>query len=428
MGAKFERFTPEARHALILAQAEARRLGHSRIGSEHLLLGLIGVDGSVAVALLNALGVDLGKIHMQIERSITQGQREASDKPDPTLSLKQVFQFAVDEANSSRDRYIGTEHLLLGLLREGSGIANQVLQETGVSLEQVRTGMESVPRRAQRSLSLEDELNLLTPHPQQRSIKSKIPAKISPAFGLIILATMIAGYLLYRGEVNYVVTILLLVAFVAGGWIVSLSLHEFGHAVVAFWGGDRAVVEKGYLTLNPLKYTDVTYSILLPLMFLAMGGIGLPGGAVYVNTATIRSKHMRSLTSAAGPIATLLCAIILFVPFVTRVVNVDRTNHFEFWSGLALLAFLQITSVFLSLLPIPGLDGFGIIEPFLPELILSRMQRYRSLTFVVFFLLFFNDNPLRQAFWSGIKQICSLVNLDFDLVVAGLRLFQFWTI
>jgi Zn-dependent protease len=75
------------------------------------------------------------------------------------------------------------------------------------------------------------------------------------------------------------------------GWIFSLCLHEFSHAVVAYYGGDTSVKDKGYLTFNPLKYTHPVYSIVLPVIFLLLGGIGLPGGAVYIETWRLRSKR-----------------------------------------------------------------------------------------------------------------------------------------
>ena len=71
-------------------------------------------------------------------------------------------------------------------------------------------------------------------------------------------------------------------------WIFSVCIHEFGHAIVAYWGGDHTVKDKGYLTLNPLRYANPVMSLLIPLVFLAMGGIGFPGGAVYINTQALR--------------------------------------------------------------------------------------------------------------------------------------------
>ena len=90
---------------------------------------------------------------------------------------------------------------------------------------------------------------------------------------------------------------------VLGGWVFSLCLHEFSHALVAYWGGDWTVREKGYLTFNPLKYTHPVFSLLLPLLFLVSGGIGLPGGAVYIETWRLRNGYWRSAMSLAGPMA-----------------------------------------------------------------------------------------------------------------------------
>src|SRR5512138_3379012 len=90
------------------------------------------------------------------------------------------------------------------------------------------------------------------------------------------------------------------------GWIFSLCLHEFSHALVAYIGGDYTVKEKGYLTFNPLKYTNRLHPLILPLLFLPIGGIRLPGGAVY-----IERERILSAMSPAGPAASLLIAIIL---------------------------------------------------------------------------------------------------------------------
>ena len=253
------------------------------------------------------------------------------------------------------------------------------------------------------------------------------PIRVSPVFGLIVLVTLVAGYGTYTRDLRDVVTRLFLIVFVLGGWVVSLCLHEFGHALVAYIGGDQGVAGKGYLTLNPFKYTHSVFSIVFPLIFLAMGGIGLPGGAVYINPGAIRSKYLRSLTSAAGPIATMACAAILLIPFATGIFEDGQTQHLAFWAGLALLAFLQITALFFNLLPIPGLDGFGILAPFLPQEFLKGVRSLGMFTYLVIFLLFFGGTPVSRTFWKAIFYVASLVNLDFFLVDLGLRLFQFWS-
>lgn len=251
-----------------------------------------------------------------------------------------------------------------------------------------------------------------------------IPIAPSPIFGLIVLITGIAGCLAYLGKFPSATVFV----FVTGGWITSLCLHEFGHALVAWLGGDKGVADKGYLTLNPIRYTHSLFSIIFPLVFLVMGGIGLPGGAVYINSSAIRSRRMRSLTSAAGPIATGTVAIVLLVPFAVGLVNLDLVvgAHFPFWAGLALLAFLQLTGLFFNLLPIPGLDGFGILEPYLSQGVSRSIRNLGYFTYIIIFLLFFNNTPVSRGFWNLIAFISSLVGLDYDLVYFGFSIFQFW--
>src|SRR5258708_7677798 len=89
-------------------------------------------------------------------------------------------------------------------------------------------------------------------------------------------------------------------------WILTVVLHEFAHGIVAYWGGDYTIRERGGLTLNPLQYIDPVMSIALPVLFLVMGGIPLPGGATYVRTDLLRSRLWQTLVSLAGPAMNLL--------------------------------------------------------------------------------------------------------------------------
>ena len=139
MADKFDRFTKRARRVLSLAQEEAQRLSHNYIGTEHLLLGLIREENSVAVKVLRELGVKPERVKDMVERTVGQGQRTMfSPKLTLTPRTKRVIELAVDEARRMGHHYIGTEHLLLGLVREGEGVAVNVLRSMGVSLEKVR--------------------------------------------------------------------------------------------------------------------------------------------------------------------------------------------------------------------------------------------------------------------------------------------------
>lgn len=205
------------------------------------------------------------------------------------------------------------------------------------------------------------------------------------------------------------------------GWIFSLCLHEFSHALVAYYGGDTTVREKGYLTFNPLKYTHPVYSIVLPLLFLLVGGIGLPGGAVYIETWRLRSRGWISAVSLAGPAANLLLAIVLGI-----VLSVAPTTQSGIWPGLAFLAFLQVSAVILNLIPLPPFDGFGAIEPYLPSDIRGTVAQLRGmLPLVVFFLLWYVPF-VNAGFWRLVNALASLVGVPFDLALLGLSGFQFW--
>jgi Zn-dependent protease len=205
------------------------------------------------------------------------------------------------------------------------------------------------------------------------------------------------------------------------GWVFSLCLHEFSHALVAYFGGDTTVRDKGYLTFNPLKYTHPVYSLLLPLLFLVLGGIGLPGGAVYIETWRLRSRGWMSAVSLAGPAANLVLAVVLGI-----ILGVAPVTSGGIWPGLAFLAFLQVSALVLNLIPLPPFDGFGAIEPYLSNDIRAGLAQTRGmLPFVVFFLLWYVP-AVNSAFWSAVLSLTHLVGVPLQLAQLGLSSFMFW--
>ena len=139
MSDKLDRFTKRARRVLTLAQEEALRLNHNYIGTEHLLLGLVREENGVAVKVLRELGVEPSQVIRAVERTVGRGERAPFGKPTLAPRTKRVIELAVDEARLMGHHYIGTEHLLLGLVREGEGIAVNVLRGLGINLDRVRT-------------------------------------------------------------------------------------------------------------------------------------------------------------------------------------------------------------------------------------------------------------------------------------------------
>ena len=139
MADRFDKFTERARKVLQLAQEEAQRFNHNYIGTEHLLLGLVREGEGVAAKVLGNLGVELNKVRSAVEFIIGRGDRTVAGDIGLTPRAKKVIELSVDEARRLNHHYIGTEHLLLGLVREGEGIAAGVLESLGVSLDKVRS-------------------------------------------------------------------------------------------------------------------------------------------------------------------------------------------------------------------------------------------------------------------------------------------------
>jgi Zn-dependent protease len=111
------------------------------------------------------------------------------------------------------------------------------------------------------------------------------------------------------------------------GWIFALCIHEFCHAVVAYAGGDKSVKDKGYLTLNPIKYTDPGLTLVIPIIMLMLGGIALPGAAVYIDRSALRNRFWNSAVSAAGPFGSAVMIFVYASPFMLRLRQAKSRQH-----------------------------------------------------------------------------------------------------
>ncbi|BAZ07361.1 tetratricopeptide repeat protein [Calothrix sp. NIES-3974] len=218
------------------------------------------------------------------------------------------------------------------------------------------------------------------------------------------------------------------------GWIVSLCLHEFGHAITAYWGGDKSVKEKGYLTLNPLKYTDPGVSLLMPLLILMIGGIALPGGAVYIDHQSLRDRKWESAVSVAGPFADMVIAVVLSIPFIFGWHNaiLDGSGGDSWWMyiypAIAYVINLNIFVVLINLLPIPGLDGFGIIAPWLPRQIKPRINwLYRYGIWILMGLLWFVP-PLSRGLWEITFMLGNVLQVPRELIFVGSEGFRQYSV
>lgn len=210
---------------------------------------------------------------------------------------------------------------------------------------------------------------------------------------------------------------------VIAGWVITLCLHEFSHSVVALAGGDTSVRARGYLTLNPLKYTDPVFSIVIPLVLLAVGGIPLPGGAVLIEHYRLRSRAWQSLVSAAGPAANLVCGFLLTL--LARVFS-PEDGVTGLSAGLAFLAVLQFVTFVLNILPVPGFDGFGIIAPHLSPATQRAIAPIRPWAPLIVFALIWSIPQASAILFDPALWFFDLVGGSRQDAYWGQLLFQFW--
>jgi Zn-dependent protease len=243
----------------------------------------------------------------------------------------------------------------------------------------------------------------------------------SPIFWAIVGLTVLGGGLAYSvGDdvtpLAYAGVFILVIA----GWVVSLCLHEFGHAFTAWRFGDRTIEIRGYLDMDPRRYISPVWSILVPIAITAIGGIGLPGAAVYLRTSYMTARQ-RTLVSLAGPAANLLLAVLL----LEATSLFFDPKHPILWAGIAFLGFLQITAVLLNLLPIPGLDGYNALEPHLSPETQRALDQFKPYGFVLLFFLLFAP-IVNQWFFGLVDSLFELSGVPGLMWRAGAGLTQFW--
>jgi Zn-dependent protease len=229
--------------------------------------------------------------------------------------------------------------------------------------------------------------------------------RISPVFLAIVAVAVTGAVASWTGFGN---TRFAVFVFVFAAYFTVLCLHEFGHAYAAHRTGDTEIAARGYLDLNPLRYMNPLFSLILPALYLVIGGIPLPGGAVIVDRTAARQRWQASLISASGPLTNIVAAglamtaVALFAP-----TNEDMLYgpHAAFWSGLSFFAFIEVAVALLNLIPVPGLDGYGIVEPYLRYETRRGLEPIRPYGVLLVLLLLFAFTPLRDWFENTVNSI-----------------------
>jgi Zn-dependent protease len=244
----------------------------------------------------------------------------------------------------------------------------------------------------------------------------------SPIFLAVVAVTVAGGYLTWQATEITRTARFGVFLFILAGWVLTVCLHEFAHAFLAWRFGDHEVAARGYLTLNPLKYSHPVLSILLPVLFIAIGGIGLPGGAVYLHPHRFRTNLQRALVSLSGPAINVGFAVLLLI--LVRHVGA-QSSHAIFWYAVAGLALLQVMASVLNLLPIPGLDGYGILEPYLDPQFRNGAEQVKPFGMLIVFALI-QVPSLNRVFFNAIYWLFSLSGLPDVVGRVGLELLRFW--
>jgi len=212
------------------------------------------------------------------------------------------------------------------------------------------------------------------------------------------------------------------VGFVLVGWIFSLCLHEFGHAVTAVLGGDTSPGTLRYLSFNPLHYTNLLMSIILPVVFILIGGFALPGGAVYLRRDLIRNRAWQSAISLAGPFGNFL--FLLGLALLSRVVPAE--GHTALLSAIGVLALFQALAIVLNLIPVPPLDGFGVILPWLPRELAQLAMTLSMYAFLLFFAVLFFVPQVWVYLLGASEVLLGGLGIDLYYVQTGWNNLFFW--
>ncbi len=430
----FANYTTAAETCVLNASREATTLQHAQVQPEHLLLTLLTPESGTAWNLLAETLRNPATMQEGLRIVLADALTTAENTPPAYgFRIKRTLSEAEEEAQRAGHVQVDTGHLLLGLLNEG-GAAGQMLRRSGFDAMKLRhwlrqpqatapvAGSTAAPARAAtppQSKMRDERLILLESQP----LKKLLPRLISwPAVIVMLGALIISTTLMVQDNSN--IARAGLVVFVLDSWIVSLCAHEFGHALLADLGGDRSVRGNGYLSFNPLKYTHPLLSIIMPLLFMMLGGIGLPGGAVYIQTARLRSPKWQSAVSFAGPAASALMAVLFSLPFVF---SLDHyVDNLLLWEACSVMVYLNCAAVVLNLLPIPPLDGFGILAPFLSANLRTLFYSFSSFGFLLIFMLLFINPSIRTAFQNTIDSMMQTLSVTPSLADQGFRMFMFW--
>lgn len=407
--------TRDAREDLERASNAAANRGANEADPVDVLRAVLANRGSLANNTLHNLGTDPGAVASALP----------ADGATSGLPLRQLIVNANREAQVLGHYQVDSIHLMLALLYSDSRITSAALQKAGLTMYDLRRHLQT-GARADAPVAVRptgtrapDRALRRRPWPRLRGVLG-----ISWTFLGLLAVVVASGALLWIGAIPQGVGALTLI-FVTAGWIASVCVHEFFHALVAYLGGDMSMPRAGYLSLNPLKYTNIVMSIVFPAVFLLIGGIALPGGAVYIDRGALRSKWWDSAVSLAGPVGTFLCGVLVAAMFVLSylfgIVNAGNANFFE---ALAVLGSIEFYALVLNFVPVPPLDGFGILRPWLPYSVQASAARIGWYGVMILFAVIWFVPAVNYWFSSAGDTLSAVFGIDPTYVYVGFQHFR----
>lgn len=216
--------------------------------------------------------------------------------------------------------------------------------------------------------------------------------------------------------------------FVFAGWILSICIHEFCHAIVAYWGGDTSVKDKGYLSFNVFRYTNPSITLIFPLIILALGGIALPGAAVFINEEKLRNRAWSSAVSLAGPLGSALTAVAYGAPLV----SMPESSADPDWlrPALAFLTGLVVFSAYFNMIPFPPFDGYGVLRPWLPSSLRQMCDRLGNVGMLMMLAAMFWVPGFSRSLFDISRRIIVACGIPQAQYFAGAQEFEAntWTV
>lgn len=401
--------TKDGQRVLDGAAALAASQTHTEIQSADLLAALLVTPGTLALKVLERLAVDLDALRRAVNAPTTALGAPPKVAPTPAKETATVLGYASKEAQHLGHGQVDAIHLLMGFLYETSTPTYATLSAAGLSLYELR----------QQLVGQKSNFQAKNERPSTAGLRP------SPVFLVPLLLMVGSAVALFRGLPEQWVNGTTFL-FAMSGWITALCIHEFGHALVAYLGGDTSVRDKGYLTLNPLKYTHPFYSLVIPLIFMISGGIGLPGAAVYVDRFALRNAWWDRMTSAGGPLGTVVFIMLTMWPFAFDWGAWITPQNFYFWPALAFMGFLQVTALVFNLIPLPPLDGWGIIAPSFSWEARVRISQFGSFSLLLLFILLNSSSSFTERFWMFVFRVAGWFNLPYEMIAIGFEQFSFW--